>query len=257
MKKFINLILTALSPFAAVPTGWAIYAGVTGQPAFPMNPYAAGIGAVAVIATSIAAGLLIADIATYNQSMKNKTEREELGMSTLPAWLIFLGCVLAEITLSLLIVVIPGALVFGVLVFPLMTAAGVFAFAVRFDLWGREVCRENGRAEIEAKEEAEQAKAEAEQVAAKAEIERAKAELKAERKQRQAEKLAIQLAQAKAEPATSQPQPAPAEVKPAFVCSCGKEFATQPALNAHKRAHKQVAGYAVSFEPITKEQVKQ
>jgi hypothetical protein len=56
-----------------------------------------------------------------------------------------------------------------------------------------------------------------------------------------------------AEPAT---EPALAEVKPAFVCSCGKTFATQPALNAHKRAHKQVAGYAVSFEPITKEKVK-
>jgi hypothetical protein len=146
MKKFINTVLAAFSPLAAVPTGWAIYAGVTGQPAFPMNPVAAGVGALAVIATSIAAGLLITDIKTYNQGMKNKTEREELGMSDLPAWLVFWGCVVAEIALSLLIVVIPGALAFGVLVFPLMTAAGVFAFAVRFDLQQREAERGQLRA---------------------------------------------------------------------------------------------------------------
>lgn len=57
-------------------------------------------------------------------------------------------------------------------------------------------------------------------------------------------------------PATSEPQPAPAEVKPAFVCSCGFVAKTQPALNAHQRKHKAIAGYAVSFEPIAKEQVK-
>jgi hypothetical protein len=146
MKKLINSALAIFSPLAAVPTGWAIYAGVTEQPVFPMNPLAAIVGAVAVIATSIAAGLLVSDIKTYNQGMKNKTERDELGMSTRPAWLIFAGCVLAEIALSLLIVVIPGALPFGVLVFPLMTAAGVFAFAVRFDLQQREKDRAELRA---------------------------------------------------------------------------------------------------------------
>jgi hypothetical protein len=29
MKSTINFLLAILSPFAAVPTGWAIYAGVT------------------------------------------------------------------------------------------------------------------------------------------------------------------------------------------------------------------------------------
>jgi hypothetical protein len=138
MKKFITLVLSILSPLAAVPTGWAIYAGVTEQPAFPMNPIAAGVGAVAVIATSIAAGLLVTDILAYNQSMKTKTERAELSMPVWSAWAILGGCVVAEIALSLLIVVIPGALSFGVLVFPLMTVAGVFAFAVRYDLQNRE-----------------------------------------------------------------------------------------------------------------------
>jgi hypothetical protein len=225
MKKLINFALSVFSPCAAVPTGWAIYAGVTGQPAFPMNPWAAGVGAAAVIATSIAAGLLVADIATYNQGMKNKTERDELGMSTRPAWLIFGGCVLAEIALSLLIVVIPGALPFGVLVFPLMTAAGVFAFAVRFDLQQREASREASR------------------TMAKAEGER----IKAERAAAKLAKSQIKPTEKPIEPATSQPEPA-------FVCSCGYEAKSQSALNAHQRKHKAIAGYAVSFEPIAKEQ---
>lgn len=55
-------------------------------------------------------------------------------------------------------------------------------------------------------------------------------------------------------PAESPLEPALAEPKPAFVCSCGYEAKTQPALNAHQRKHKQIAGYAVSFEPIQKEQ---
>jgi hypothetical protein len=147
MKTFINFLLSVFSPLAAVPTGWAIYAGVTEQPAFPMNPIAAGVGAVAIIATSIAAGLLVTDIYAYNQSMKNKTERAELTMPVWSAWAVLLGCVVSEVALSLLIVVIPGALKFGVLVFPLMTAAGVFAFAVRFNLQQREVNRTQLRAE--------------------------------------------------------------------------------------------------------------
>jgi hypothetical protein len=150
MKKFINFLLAVFSPLAAVPTGWAIYAGVTEQAAFPMWEPAAMVGALAIITTSVAAGLLVVDIYAYNQSMKNKTERAELGMSALSAWLILGGCVVAEITLSLLIVVIPGALKFGVLVFPLMTAAGVFAFAVRFDLKQRE----GERAQLRAKKKA-------------------------------------------------------------------------------------------------------
>jgi hypothetical protein len=230
MKNFIILILSIISPLAAVPTGWAIYAGVTEQPAFPMNPWAGGIGSVAIIATSIAAGLLVTDILAYNQSMKNKTERAELSMPVWSAWAILGGCVLAEIALSLLIVVIPGALSFGVLVFPLMTVAGVFAFAVRYDLQQREASRE------------------ADRVVAKAEAELAKAERKAER-------AAAKLAKSETKPAASQPQPALAEAKPAFVCSCGFGAKSQSALNAHQRKHKAIAGYAVSFEPIAKEQV--
>jgi hypothetical protein len=55
-------------------------------------------------------------------------------------------------------------------------------------------------------------------------------------------------------PASEPVQPAIEPTQPAFLCSCGAEFGSQPALNAHKRKHKRIAGYAVSFEPITKEQ---
>lgn len=145
MRKIINFAMSIISPLAAVPTGWAIYAGVTEKPAFPMNPLAAGIGAMAIIVTSIAAGLLVVDIYAYNQGMKNKTERAELTMPVWSAWAILGACVTAEITLSLLIVVISGALRFGVLVFPIMTLAGVFAFAVRYNLQQREAEREQRR----------------------------------------------------------------------------------------------------------------
>jgi hypothetical protein len=138
MKRFVNLLLSIFSPLAAVPTGWAIYAGVIKYPAFPMHTVCAILGATGIISTSFAAGLLVTDIKAFNQGLHNITEHKDFEMSTMSAWLIFGGCVLAEITLSLLIVVIPGVLAFSVLVFPLMTAAGVFAFAVRYDLMDRE-----------------------------------------------------------------------------------------------------------------------
>lgn len=60
------------------------------------------------------------------------------------------------------------------------------------------------------------------------------------------------------QPAPSQTKPArkPKEVatepeEPAFVCSCGKSFGSQSALNAHQRSHKEIIGYQASFEPIT------
>lgn len=225
MKKTISILLSILSPFAAVPTGWAIYAGVIKYPAFPMNGICAILGAIGVISTSIAAGMLVTDIKAYNQGLKNKTEREELGMSTTPAWLIFGGCVLAEITLSLLIVVIPGALAFGVLVFPLMTAAGVFAFAVKYDLSDRE----------------------ADLLAARAKPKTAKPKEKP--------------ATAKIELALAEPEPAKLQLF-CKVAGCSGNpknvdgsFDTQASLNAHQRKHKPVTnpiGYNVSFEPVMK-----
>lgn len=56
-------------------------------------------------------------------------------------------------------------------------------------------------------------------------------------------------------PAENPAEPAPEPDKPAFVCSCGAPFGSQPALNAHQRKHKQIVGYVASFEPIINEKV--
>jgi hypothetical protein len=51
---------------------------------------------------------------------------------------------------------------------------------------------------------------------------------------------------------------APAVAQSAFRCAtCDFEAKSQKALNGHQRKHKRITGYAVSFEPITKEQAKQ
>lgn len=145
MRNFINTILSILSSLAAAPTGWAIYAGVTKQPAFPMWPPAAFVGALAVVSVDIAAALLVIDIGTFNQSLRNKAEIEQLKMRTGQAWTILRSAILAEMFLGLFIVVIDGWLPFGVVVFPLLTGAGVFAFAVRADLSERENKRDEMR----------------------------------------------------------------------------------------------------------------
>jgi len=144
MKKFIDTTLAIFSPLAATPTGWAIYAGVTKQPAFPMWQPVAIVGALAIIAVDIAAATLVTDISTFNQTLKNKTE-QALSMSTRRAWAILLTAIVAEIILGLVIVVFESLLAYGVLVFPIMTGAGVFAFAVRTDLQERESKRDQMR----------------------------------------------------------------------------------------------------------------
>lgn len=57
-----------------------------------------------------------------------------------------------------------------------------------------------------------------------------------------------------AKPKAKRDKPATQPTKPAFVCSCGAEFGSQSALNAHQRKHKRVIGYTASFEPITESQ---
>ena len=58
-------------------------------------------------------------------------------------------------------------------------------------------------------------------------------------------------------PAKAEPEPAKEPEKPAFSCSCGATFGSQPALNAHQRKHKQVIGYNVSFEPVKQDEIAQ
>ena len=150
MSNFINKAIAFVSPFAAVPTGWAIYAGVTKQPAFPIWWPAAIVGAVSIIFVDIAAASLVTDMIHFNQSLKNKTERL-LTMNVHQAWYILILAVAAEIVLSLVVVVFEQVLEWAVAVFPMMTLAGVFAYAVRTDLQKRIAERDELRAKSKRK----------------------------------------------------------------------------------------------------------
>lgn len=145
MKKVVNFILSTLSLFAPFPTAWAIYAGVTEQPVFPMWEPAAIVGALAVIATTAAAGMLIVDILKHNQEAKDADE-QTMNLPVWYGWAILAGCIAAEILLSLLIVVFAELLDYGVLAFPLLTMAGVFVVSVRMTLEERIQDRINTRA---------------------------------------------------------------------------------------------------------------
>lgn len=136
MKQAISILLAIFAPLAALPTGWAIYSGAIRQPAFPMNPVIAGIGAGAVVIVSMAASDLLMDIYKFNQKLRNQRERA----LTMPLWWgwAILGTGLgAEIVLSLLIQVFEETTDWAVLVFPLLTLSGAFAFAVRINLHAR------------------------------------------------------------------------------------------------------------------------
>lgn len=160
MKKAINLILSVISPLAAVPTGWAIFAGITEQPAFPVPPVWAGVGAVAVVVVNFAAGMLITDVDNFNHS--NKKEEHIYSYPLWRAWAVLIVGVLAEIVLSLLIVVFPVALSFGVLAFPIMTLAGVFVISIRAAMIQRENARDAERVRLAEQLREEQEKAEQE-----------------------------------------------------------------------------------------------
>jgi hypothetical protein len=162
-----------------------------------------------------AAGFVAADTAAKYYEFNRTAEG---GETKAPAWMAYtaLGLYVC-VTLGLTYLYEPLAMVF-----PGLSAVGFWLFVLRKDQQARLSQRVADRA------------------TAKAEAERTKAERKAER-------AAAKLAKSQTEPATSQPQPA-------FVCSCGFEAKSQSALNAHQRKHKAIAGYAVSFEPIAKEQ---
>jgi hypothetical protein len=159
--KLINTILSALSACVAFGTGWAIYTGATG--ALGMWWVIALIVAGAIIALDVAAGLLITDIYRFNQGARNQTERAML-MPVRGAWIALGLAIITEIVLSLLVVVLDTISVWGVLVFPPMTLAGIFVNSLRRDLDVREAEREQMRAEK--KHTPKQKKAKKEQVEA-------------------------------------------------------------------------------------------
>lgn len=164
MKKFITSLFSVFSILGAAPTAWAIYAGITKQPAFPVWWPVAIVGAMAVITTTAAAGMLIVDILKHNSEAKDADE-QKMNLPAWYGWAILAGCTTAEITLSLLIVVYANLLEWGVLAFPLVTLAGVFALAVRMTLQERITDRANSRARQAQAEADAQAKADADSAA--------------------------------------------------------------------------------------------
>lgn len=174
------------------------------------------IAAIAIEST----GFVAADTASKYYEF-NRTSKS--GETKAPAWLAYttLGLYVA-VTVTMTFMYEPMAAIF-----PGLSAVGFLLFVLRQDQQAREASRVADRAALLAKREQE----------------------KLEKKQEK-------LAKAKAELAISKPEQEPEQIKPAFVCSCGYVAKSQLALNAHQRKHKQIAGYAVSFEPIKQEQTK-
>ena len=152
MKRFVNILMTIFAPLAAAPTGWAIFAGMTERNPFPVYDPIAAIGAISILVVAV----------------------------------------LAEIVLSLVIVVLKELINFGVLAFPIMTLAGAFAAAGHLDLQNRNSIREETRKERAKIKLAEQEKAKAEReekrkIAREAYAERKQRKLEAKTEQRQEE----------------------------------------------------------------------
>jgi flagellar biosynthesis GTPase FlhF len=238
MKPVINFILAALSFFAPVPTAWAIWAGTQQLPAFPMDPIAAGIGAVAVVATTAAAALLVVDILKQNQEARTEDE-QKMSLSVWYAWTVLALCILGEVVLSLLIVIFPAYLSFGVLAFPMMTLAGVFVVALRLTLGERLTQRDALRAKLAQEEADRKAKQEQEERDARAEQAREKAERKAERKEARQARQAAKVAAIPEPVAASVEQVAPQEERKPVTDS---ELLTYLASNPGE-SHKQVAAH--------------
>jgi len=216
MQTFLNYLLLLTSPLAAVPTAWAIFAGLRKRPVFPVPTEWAVIGAIAIIILDISAGTLINDIEKFNQGLRNADERT-LQMSTKKSWRILIGAIAAEVILSLVVVVIPALLSWAVLVFPLLTLAGVFSFSFRSDLLARQ-------GNLVAMREQKQAD---------------KKQAQAERKQELAKK-----AQAKA---AQKAKKAPCKF------GCGKPISqTREGYNAHKHYCANRASWPVSTDELTK-----
>lgn len=186
LKRIISLILSLAAPLAAAPTGWAIYAGITGQEPFPMNPIIATIGAISIIVVSMGATLLMSDAYYFRQtSRNNKFERGLLQ----PLWwggTILVVTVLSEIMLTLFV---RWFTYYTVLVFPIMTLAGAFAVAGRIDLDYRNKVREEKREEEEVKKADEDAKAEAKREEKRARAREAYAKRQERKREQEAELL--------------------------------------------------------------------
>lgn len=142
MKNIISL----LSLLAAAPTAWAVYAGVTKQPAFPMPSQVAVCAAGAIIIIALVVGDYLMAARQFNVTLRAvEAGREKLLIPLWWGWSLIALAVLAEIVLSLLVAIIPGLAPYAVLVFPMLTLSGAFAYNLRADLLERVAVRDKLR----------------------------------------------------------------------------------------------------------------
>jgi hypothetical protein len=150
MKKVLDAILNLVTLIAPIPTGWAVYAGLSVREAWPMPLYIAVPGAVALVAVSISISSYIIDVNSFNKSLRRADKTGELAIQTvnaLPGWGLLGLATAAEITLALLVSIIPGLRTYAVLAFPLLTGAGIFTFVLRVQLAERMKERDSLRIE--------------------------------------------------------------------------------------------------------------
>jgi hypothetical protein len=135
VKKVLDFVLNIISILAPIPTGWAVYAGLTERSAWPMPPSVAIAGAVALVAVTVSISSFIIESVQFNKSLKAKDRTD--GIQTMPiayGWILLVFAVIAEITLTLLIVIFPQLRTFAVIAFPLLSLAGMFTFVLRNNL---------------------------------------------------------------------------------------------------------------------------
>ncbi len=150
MKKVLEFLLNIAPLLAPIPTGWAVYSGLTVQNAWPMPPYISIPGAFALIAVSVSISSYIIDVNAFNRSLRRADKTGEQAIQTinvLPGWVLLALATASEITLALLVSIITGLRTYAVLAFPLLTAAGVFTLVLRVQLAERTRERDTMRVE--------------------------------------------------------------------------------------------------------------
>ena len=147
MKRIIDILQVVAAITAALPTAWAVFAGVTLVAVFPMPTWAAYSSGAAVVLVVVLSGLLHQDIRRYNEALKARGVKglaKESGLQEIPeAWALWIagGAIVAELALSLMLGLWPIARPAAVLVFPLLNLCGMFAVSVRYTLAERDAER--------------------------------------------------------------------------------------------------------------------
>jgi hypothetical protein len=140
-----NIILLAL-----VPTAWAVYTGLTMTPTWPMPWIIAIPGALALLFVSVGVAGYISRVSEYNKSLK----RYDALVHNIPVWYGWFLLVLtttAEITLALLVNIIPGVRTYSVIAFPMLGLSGIFVYSLRSTLEDAIEERDKGRLERDIK----------------------------------------------------------------------------------------------------------